>query len=414
MNWLKGYIYCRVKAGNWERFMNLCRYHNIHLWNVKKTEKMVEFCIYAKDYKRLCEFVKKTHVIPHIYRKCGGPFLCEKAIRDWTFSVGLIAFFCILKVLSLFVWQIDYEGQQQYTKESMNEQVVRLGVYPGMLRKDLNCDQLERSLREIYDNISWVSAEERGCVLRIKVKEGNESGVMEKVKEEPFHLVAPCDGTIQSIITKEGTAQVKKGDEVKKGDILIRGVVEVTDDSETVMARHGVCASGQIEMQGKLAYEDGIKIQHVEKTKTGRDICVYMVEVGDYRISLKNPLKWFDNSSNYDIINDVCVDERFIPLKLHCRMTKRTYVHYEEKTAVYGAEEAKAILKRRFASKLAEYKEKGYGVSDATLCVKKQADRYVAQGNTKIVIKEMEKQLVTEQELLLQTSGKEDEVGNNS
>lgn len=414
MNWLKGYIYCKVKTGNWERFMNLCRHHNIRLWNVRKRDNSILFCMYIKDYKEVVAFVRKTHVIPNVCERRGLPFVCWKALQDWTFSIGVILFFVLLKVLSMFIWQINYEGQQEYTKESINREVVRMGVSPGMLRRKLDCDRIERNLREIYDNISWVSAEENGCVLNIKIKEGTLRRQTNTQEEAASHLVAPCDGVIQGIVTKEGTPQVKKGDSVKEGDVLIRGVVEVTDDSDTVVACHGVCASGEIQLEGSFSYEDSINLRHVEKTKTGKNIHVYVLEGNGHRISFKNPLKWFDKSGNYDIINYVCVDRDIIPVGLHYRLTRRTYINYTKKTAVYGGKEAEDLLKGRFASRLAEYVEKGYEVSDSGLYIEKQSDRYVAEGHTKVLIKEMEKQLVKEEELLIRTIGKEDEVGNNS
>lgn len=414
MNWLRGYIYCDVKAGNWERFMNLCRHHNIRLWKIRKRDNGILFCMYTKDYKEVVSFVRKTHVIPNVCVRRGFPFVCWKAMRDWTFLAGMILFFVLLKVLSMFIWQVNYEGQQEYTKESINREVVRMGVSPGMLKKKLDCDQIERNLRETYENISWVSAEENGCVLNIKIKEGSVRRQTKKQEEAAYHLVAPCDGVILGIVTQEGTPQVKKGDSVKKGDVLIRGVVEVTDDGDAVVRRHGVRASGEIQLQGSLSYEDRIKLRHIEKTKTGKNIHVYVMEGNGHRISFKNPLKWFDKSGNYDIINYVCVDRDIIPVGLHYRITRRTYIHYTKKTDVYGEKEAEALLKRRFASQLAEYVEKGYEVSDSGLHIEKQADQYVAEGHTKIVIKEMEKQLVKEEELQVQTIGKEDEVGNNS
>ncbi len=414
MDWLKGYISCRVISGNWERFMNMCRHHHIHLWNIKRKGDVVEFCMYTKDYRELYRFVGKSHVVPHLCEKKGLPFVWQSAIHDWTFTLGLVLFFVVLKVLSLFIWQINYEGQREYTKESVNQEVEHLGVYPGMLKKNLDCDQLERSLRENYDNMSWVSAEEDGCVLNIKIKEGNAVEKIKESEEVAYHLVAPCDGTVQSIVTKEGTAQVKKGDAVKKGDILIRGIVEVTDDSETVVARHGVCADGEIQIQGRLTYEDRINLQHIEKNKTGKDIFVYSIEVNGYRVSIKNPLKWFDNSGNYDIINYVCIDREFIPIGLRFQVSKKSYIHYEKKMATYQEQEAKSILKRRFASRLSSYQENGYEIADSTLRVQKQTSEYLAQGNATVLIKEMEKQTVNDAELQIQVIGKEDEVGTNS
>ena len=38
MPWILGYIQCQVTAGHLERFMNLCRHHEIELWKVCEKE----------------------------------------------------------------------------------------------------------------------------------------------------------------------------------------------------------------------------------------------------------------------------------------------------------------------------------------------------------------------------------------
>ena len=56
-----------------------------------------------------------------------------------------------------------------------------MGVYRGMTRKHLQCDKIEQNLRLLHPDLSWVSAEEKGCVLQIQVKEGK----MRKEKKKP-------------------------------------------------------------------------------------------------------------------------------------------------------------------------------------------------------------------------------------
>lgn len=411
MKWLRGYLLCSTESGQWERFMNLCRHHGIRLWKVNIHKNHVTFCMFSGDYRQLKAFVGKTHVIPHIREKRGLPFLCMNAVRNWTFTFGLVLFFAVLKFLSLFVWQINYYGQREYTQESISKEVTKMGVYTGMFRKNLNCDSIERSLRETCENMSWVSAEEKGCILNIKVKEGNAEKKKEETEEAPAHLTAPCDGKIQSIITQKGTPLVKKGASVKKGDVLIRGVVEIMDDSGETIKYNGVHAEGEICLVTEKAYEESINIQYMDKNKTGRDMKIYTVQCNGSRFSIKNPLKWFDNSSSYDIINNVCVDRKFIPLDMSLKITERTLIGYERKRAQYSEKEASDILKRHFLSKQEEYKENGYQILDQSLRIKKEQKAFRASGMIKMLVTEMEHTDVTGEELMPDEKRKEDDDG---
>ena len=411
MKWLRGYISCYVKAGHWERFMNLCRHHGIKLWNIEIHEGTVSFCMFSRDFRQLNAFVGKTRVAPHIIQRKGLPFIVENAMRNWTFTFGLVLFFAVLKFLSLFVWQINYYGQQEYTKESISKDVTELGVYTGMFRKNLNCDNLERSLRECYENMSWVSAEEKGCVLNIKIKEGNAEKKKEEQEIVPCHLISPCDGKIQSIITKEGTAKARKGDDVKKGDILISGIVEIKDDSGETVRLNGVQADGEITILTEEKTEDSINIQYMDKNKTGKNINVYTVEINGKRFSIKNPLKWFDNSANYVIINNICADRKFIPWDTSLKITRRTFMGYEKVKKEYSEKEAAEILKKRFSSKLMEYGENGFEVVNQSLDIKKDKKMYKAYGTIRLSVSEMDRTEIKSEELLLENKGKEDADG---
>ncbi len=411
MKWIKGYIGCYVEGGSWERFMNLCRHHHIPLWEIGKSERRITFEMSAGDYKRLRPFVKKTHVVPHIREKKGVPFILEQAVRDWTFTVGLLFFFFVLRILSQYVWQINYTGQQEYTKETVSKEVTQMGVYVGMPRKRLNCDQIERNLRERYDNMSWVSAEEKGCVLNIKIKEGN---VKEEEKQEETaasHLIAPCRGTVQSIVTRQGVAKVRRGDKVKKGQILISGVVDILDDSGAVVRRNGVCAAGEVTLLAEKKFHKSIKKTHTEKNKTGKNIEVYTFQWNDSRISLKNPLKWFDNSSNYDIIENICVDEAFHPWNLNIQIRKKNYIAYEPRQAKYGKKQAEEALKRKFLSWKENLKERGCQIVDSSLRVDEAQDSYEAVGAAGVYVTEMKQNLISPEELQLLEEGKEQENG---
>ena len=150
--------------------MNMCRHHRIDLWKIQRSDKVV-FCLSAGDFKKIQPLVKKTGICPHIQEKKGFPFCLWKMRTQWTFYSGFLLFLLFLSFLSSFVWEIRFQGQCTYTKETLLKTVNSLQVYRGMKRSRLVCDDIEKSLREIYPDISWVSAEEKGSRLVISIKE---------------------------------------------------------------------------------------------------------------------------------------------------------------------------------------------------------------------------------------------------
>ena len=90
MRWIMGYIECQVPGGHLERFMNLCRHHEIELWKVKEREKQAVFFMYAAEYSKLRPLARKTKTVPHIRKKCGFP----ESQTGLDLYVGNRSFFC--------------------------------------------------------------------------------------------------------------------------------------------------------------------------------------------------------------------------------------------------------------------------------------------------------------------------------
>lgn len=129
------------------------------------------------------------------------------------------------------------------------------------------------------------------------------------------------------------------------------------------------------------------------KNKTGEEIHVYTVCINGTRFSIKNPLKWFDKSSNYDIINNVCVDREFIPWNSRLKVTDHKYVNYDKVEARYSEKEAGERLKARFQSRLEEYREAGCRIVDQSLDIKKELAAYKAHGSIQLSISKMDKKM---------------------
>lgn len=344
--WFRGYVECVNTSGSWERFMNMCRHHGIEIWKIKREEE-ISFCVRQRSFRKLAPIACKAGVRPHICRKRGFPFVLQRMRRDWTFYSGFALFLVVLSVLSSFVWEITYTGQSSYSRETLGKTVEAMQVYPGMRRERLDCDAIEKRIRQVHPDISWVSAEEKGSVLQISIKEGKET-IVHDAAAEACHVTAAQDGVVEQIVANRGTVAVRPGQKVKKGDILIRGIVPVTDDNNEIVENVPVAARGDVTILVTQSAEETIPVRHRVKEYTGKVVPVWQFAVGNQGILLKNPFKRLDNSMRYDIISEVCADKTIHPLSLSLYVRKTEYREYQWKETGYSERELKEEGMRRY------------------------------------------------------------------
>lgn len=70
----KGYVRIRVCAPSPERFLNLCSYHKIQVWNLVYREQAYEMNVTIAGFYRLKGICRKTHSRIKILGKYGLPF----------------------------------------------------------------------------------------------------------------------------------------------------------------------------------------------------------------------------------------------------------------------------------------------------------------------------------------------------
>lgn len=305
--------------------MNMCRHHRINLWKIEREEAVI-FSLSVRDFKRIQPMVRKTGVCPHIKDKRGLPFFLWQIRTNWTFYSGFLLFMIWLSILSSFVWEIQFQGQCTYTKETLLKTVHSLDVHRGMKRSRLVCDDIEKSIREIYPDISWVSAEEKGSRLVISIKEAEKR--MEREKGgRPCHLVAAYGGVVKSISVNRGIAAVKVGQRVKKGQVLISGILPITGDDDAVVEKVPVVAKGEVQLYVEQEISEEIPVQIRDKKYTGRTLTKYEYILGGTSIYIKSPIKRFNKSCKYDIMTTIFQEHTIQPFDFV--LQKRIYEYRE-------------------------------------------------------------------------------------
>ena len=132
--YIKGHLEVYIKSDEPERFFNICRAKNIEIWNVLVENTFYIFNILTDDFYKLKDIAKKTNTKVRIRKKKGYPFFVYKNRRRKAYLVGIIAFFAVIYTLSLFVWDIHFEGMYTYTEDVMLEYLTEKNIKHGSMK----------------------------------------------------------------------------------------------------------------------------------------------------------------------------------------------------------------------------------------------------------------------------------------
>lgn len=372
MTWCAGYVLVRLPGAQAERFVNICRAKGIVWWGLRwqQDQRMVYGYLRRSDYYKLRPIAAKTGVFPLVRERIGGYFWLRRGMARASFWCGLLCFLGILFFMSGRIWGIEVSGQSYHTRESILKYLESENVYGGMSGNGISCGELETKLRKKYPDVGWVSVEKSGSKLYVRLDEV----LLQKKKtnKTPKSLVAQEDGTVLSIVTRTGTAKVRAGDTVRKGQKLISEKVKIIGDNEEVVQKRHVRAAGTVVVQSVQHYEDELPVPYRKQKLTGKQRTLYQICIGNHNLFVYNPLKSLESYEKYDIIRE---GGRLCPF-LSCRFPvfvwKKTFREVCAENGRYSPEEAAGILQDRFDYYRLQMRDNGCYDLEGELSVKER------------------------------------------
>ncbi|MBQ5770562.1 MAG: sporulation protein YqfD [Clostridia bacterium] len=291
--------------------------------------------------------------IPARSRKAFGAFLdefhAEAKILDVRGSLRIAAFFkrhpaliacallsaAIIYMLSLRVWVIEAEN------ESIRSALYEMGIKPGARKASVNGRYLSGALTTMFPEFAHVDITVKGVCL---YADAYASDPVPKVLtlEGARDLSALTDGVIVDVNVLSGSANVKAGDTVREGDILIYGWERSGKNGETTPVR----AEGSVKARVWTQAESVCAPVREEKRFTGRKA---------YETHLKTPFfsKKLAGENALGLFETKVETTRIVGLFFPVTVERSTYFEYEkvfvpeDRQAVVSALEASAVAKAR-------------------------------------------------------------------
>lgn len=237
INRIRGYVAVDVRGSQLEKLLNSLIQQKFAIWDIRRLdEHTVRLHVIIRDFFRMRPLLKETGSRIHVVERNGFPFLLDKLGNRKTFLIGLVAFVVGLYLLSSLVWRIDVVGNETIAKSDIIQAARQQGLYRFQWKFRMKePDMLSRSIHQLLPGVSWIGVEIHGTKVEIKIVESTRPDSSPLMN--PRHLVASHNATITQIFAETGKPIAKTNMNVKKGDILISGVIGDDSARQVVVAR---------------------------------------------------------------------------------------------------------------------------------------------------------------------------------
>ena len=306
--YLFGFYEIEVEGLFIQRFMNLATSKKIVIISSKIEKSTVLNCkVYKKDIDKIKEIVEKVGCLLSIKKEDGVPYVLKKYRKRKVFAITSLVIAIFIFINSLFIWNVDLvvEGNGDTNKINKDEIYTFLeenDIEKGILKKDVNKkeDEVINKIRLKFENINWIGFKIKGTNLIVTVQEGilkeDNQDVCDYEKSGDGNIYASKDGKISKLTVLSGTARKGVGDDVKKGDLIVEGVME-----GTYTGIRNVEAKAEIFIEKKIVYIEESLFEIEEKEKTGNIENKVEIYINNFKINFNKTLLNFEN---YDTIRE--------------------------------------------------------------------------------------------------------------
>lgn len=366
------------------RLLNICGHRNIKTWSSTSKEE-AGFYTYSNNINLIQDIAQNINAAVTITKLEG---IIRRIITKRLFFTIAAAVVCMALFVfwaSRYIWYIEVSGLSTYTKDEITS-VLDMD-YPcyGVNKKEIDTDLLSEFIMDSFDKISWASCSITGTKLIIKISEAQDIFIPDSC-DMPCNIVASMDCTISSIIANAGTPVVKAGDQVKKGDILISGAVNIMNDSLEIVETKYVCASGEVYGVSNIPYQDKIDSISYKKNITKDKLSSVGITFGRTSVNLyKRKESEADLGLSYDkVYNTYQVHFSDLYLPLCVNLGKNEY--YELKSEKRTKSELDAFARKELARYIGKMQEKGVQIVQKNVIITHGTDGVTAEGDMKVII----------------------------
>jgi len=283
---LWGSVRVRVESNFPERVLNLCSARGLSFTELQwLSASSFRFTLSRRDYRALRTLCAALEVRLSVERTRGLPYAARRLRRRYALLAGLCICVAGLAANSFFIWDLQVTGNETVSADRILRVLAKNGVRRGAFA--YSYDQHELCNHALLDlpELCWLTVNMRGCRAHVIVRERVKSFPILN-ETQPTNVISRRDALVTAVRAVEGEAKVLRGDTVRKGQLLISGVMDTRGvESPTVGTR---IQPGRGEVMGRTWYELAVRVplSVTEKTPAEKGIARHALLWGEKRFKL--------------------------------------------------------------------------------------------------------------------------------
>lgn len=323
---MNNYVLVKVTGKNVNNYIKWLIKNKIDIINldaIKHNE--LKMIIDYNNYDKLLTY-SKTYKVSII--KKYGRLKLKDAIKHNSINIlCLILSIIFLYLLSHIIFSVDIMYNDNEIINIINNELSKYGIQKYKLKKNYNylSNVKEKILNDNKDILEWIEIEESGTKYIIRLVERKK-----EVKHNEYEfqsIIAAKDATILNIKAYSGEKNKQINEYVKKGDVIISGMLTKPDDTKIYVKANGIVTA---ETWYKASIEYPLYYQ--EEKITGKSKKAITINFLNYEIPLF-PYKKYKHFQKY---SNTLFESNFLPFKI----TKDKLYEVNVKEKIYTSEEA--------------------------------------------------------------------------
>ncbi len=227
-HWLSGYVEFQVE-GDGARFFTVAAKRGMAFWGFTRAEGRAAARVRPGRYRALRPLCRRCGVRLRVRKRGGLPFRLRQLRKRPGLLAGAALAAGLFWFLSGFVWGVEFTGCERTPVNQLAQCARKNGVYLGVRKRELAPRSAANAILNDMPQLSWVSVNTGGCFVQVAVKEGTAKPEPEKSRELS-NMVAAREGEVVHIEAQQGRPEVKLGQVVVKGQLLIAGLYQEVPD----------------------------------------------------------------------------------------------------------------------------------------------------------------------------------------
>lgn len=342
-NAIRGLYKIEIKTGDARRIISALVFERIPFGEITSDNDGISFLCRRGDIDRIAK-IGEAAGLSISSHPTGLAALIQRYKRRIGIPIGAMIALIMVILSSEFIFDIEISGNERVDSKVIEEELSSLGFRLGAYIPSLDCGEICKRIASENDEISWISINMRGTVAHVEIRERNDAKVIDT--SSPSNIVAAYDGQIVSVEAYGGQSKVRAGQTVKKGELLISGIID-----SPALGYRTVRARGRVFARVTKVFSAEEELLRSIKIYTGRKTVKKTIKIFSKSINL------FKNSNiSYEKYDTIENEERLslFGARLPISVITRSYEEYNESSVLISSEEAEKVAATRISKMIGE------------------------------------------------------------